>query len=97
MTPFLNIDVYSLACSVLHLNLDPDRQLGDPGYCQNDGQPSRVAKMLQPIKYTPNNGTDKGSINSKGDHDNDQDGGWFGSKLKWYLVQRTTSLTPGKQ
>ena len=87
-TPFLNIDVYSLACSVLHLNLDPDREQSNPSYCRNDGQPSRVQKMLEPLKYLPKNGTDKNSLNRKEDNENDEDGGWFDSKLKGYLVQR---------
>lgn len=84
-TPFRNIDVYSLCCSVLHLNLDPSLERTNPSYCRNDGQPSRVQKMLQPIKYTPRNGSDQNSLNSKDDDKNDQDGGWFGSKLKGYL------------
>lgn len=78
--PFLNIDVYSLVCSVLHLNLDTSLEKTNPSYCRNDGVPSRVNKMLAPIKYTPaRNGTDKNSLNSK------DDDGWFGSKLKGYF------------
>ena len=44
--------------------------------------------MLEPLKYLPKNGTDKNSLNRKEDNENDEDGGWFDSKLKGYLVQR---------
>lgn len=52
-TPFLNIDVYTLICSVLQLNLDPRLEKKHPTYCRNDGDPSRVREMLNPVQYVP--------------------------------------------
>ena len=90
--PFLNVDVYSLVCSVLHLNLDPNLKMTNPSYCRNDGEPWRVQKMLEPIKYAPRNGTDKNSLNRKDDETNG--GGWFGPKLRGYFERDVTSLKP---
>lgn len=77
-TPFFNIDVYSLICSILHLNLNPNSNPNDL-YCKNDGEPFRVKKMLKPIKYSGDPGykEDQNSLNSK-------DESWFNSN--GYLV-----------
>lgn len=81
MTPFINIDVYSLVCSVLHLNLDSNLKSIDR-YCEMDGKSSRISKMLAPIKHTgddgPNSSADKQSVNSK-------ETCWFGPKMRWYF------------
>lgn len=76
----MNIDLYPLICSVLHLNLDPKYQPTDR-YCLMDARASRVRKMLVPIKYT----SDDGSESSEEKPVNSKDDSWFGSKMKGYF------------
>lgn len=81
--PFMNIDVYPLVCSVLHLNLNPTQQQISEGYCQKDAKPSRIIKMLAPIKFSgnqnENSSIEQSSINSKNN--------WFGHTKRYFSLK----------
>ena len=78
---FENIDVYSLICSVLHLNLNENTN--DSKYCVGDGQPSRVKSMLKLIKHSGVKEVgEESTLNSKDS--------WFGFKMKWYFLVKHT-------